>query len=605
MNAPTAHVPAPVLEWRDGMPVSAAFDDVYFSRAGGVAETEHVFLRGNGLPERWQDRAAFTIGEMGFGTGLNFLVALKQFRATASAGAVLHYVAIEKFPLPPDALRAALAAQPGLEQEAAELIAAYPLRLPGVHRITLDGVRLTLCFGDVAALLPDIRTPIDAWFLDGFSPARNPEMWAETLWAELARLSAPEATLATFTAAGQVRRGLQAAGFVIEKQPGFGHKRDMLVGRYTATDQALPSRLTRAATAIVIGAGIAGATVARALAERGYAVMVLERGVVAGGASGNAAGVLFPQLTKRWNTSSAWYFTAYGYALRQLRRWQAEGLRFELATTGMLRLPRHADEDAQLRALHETHGFDPAIVHWLDRDDARAQAGVALPTGAAFFPEGSWVNPSQLCASLLAHPKITLREHASVTKFARTGQQWGVTLADGEVIPADLCCIAAAGESAQWLANEGITLGAVGGQVSVFAAGNAASSLRSIVCHRGYVIPTAQGLLVGATYHRDDMLAVTPARHDENREALLAILPQWHTGDAIAGRSSIRATTPDRLPYIGALAHGLYVTTGHGSRGLLSAPLAAEIIASDLTGETPPVTQALLKAVHPLRFRKG
>ncbi|MES2984426.1 MAG: bifunctional tRNA (5-methylaminomethyl-2-thiouridine)(34)-methyltransferase MnmD/FAD-dependent 5-carboxymethylaminomethyl-2-thiouridine(34) oxidoreductase MnmC [Pseudomonadota bacterium] len=599
MTDATAHVELPQIAFSDATPIAQGFDDVYFSRDGGIAETQHVFVQGNGLPHRWAGCAQFTIGELGFGTGLNFLVAMRAFLAEAPAGARLHYVAIEKFPLTPDMLRAALALQPELAAEAALLLAAYPLRLPGIHRIHLPRVALTLCFGDVEALLPQLDMQADAWFLDGFTPAKNPAMWTETVMAQLARLSAPGATVATFTAAGSVKRGLMQAGFAMRKVDGFGHKRDMLVGM--RADDETP-RVT-AKSAIVIGGGIAGCTVARALAERGVRVTLLERGAIAQGASGNAAAVLFPQLTKRWTASAAWYFTAYGFMLRQLLQWDAGHAAHQ--TIGMLRVPRHAQEEAQLRGLNATLGLDPAIVHWVEHEEASVLAGVALGTGGAWFPQGTWVAPGPLCRALLQHENITVCEQVAATSLQREGAFWEVTAQDGAIFAADICCVAAAHECATLLPEMGLTLHAVGGQVSEVNAADVVAPLRSMLCHRGYVIPHGDRYLIGATYNHDvDDCTVTDDNHARNLEDLATFLPGWLQGHACGGRMALRATTPDRLPYVGAVGEGLYVSTGHGSRGMLSAPLAAEVIASLILGEPVPLTQALRQVVDPLRFKK-
>ena len=314
------------------------------------------------------------------------------------------------------------------------------------------------------------------------------------------------------------------------------------------------------------------------------------------------AGVLFPQLTKQWNRSTAWYFTAYGFMLRQLARWRAAGVDIASAMPGMLRLPRHAEEEQQLRALKETLGLDASIVHWLEKDAASAQAGLELPTGAAYFPQGTWVNAPSLCRALLQDAGITLRSNSEVTKFTRDGGGWQVILASGEVMTADALCMAAAEESAVLLADYGLKLNAVGGQLTQIAAGDVATPLRSILCHKGYVVPLADSYLIGATYHREQMQNVTDARHAENVAELEKVLPNWFKGKAIGGRSSLRATTPDRMPYIGELDVGLYVSTGHGSRGLLSAALAAEMIASAMDAEQSPVHSTLAAAVHPRRF---
>ncbi len=597
MTEATAHVPEPDLTLREGMPVSAQFDDVYFSRAGGVAETSHVFLAGNGLPERFRDASHFTIGELGFGTGLNFLVTLKAFRETAAADAMLDYIAVEKYPFRVETLREILALQPELATEAAELLAAYPPRLPGMHHVSFGRVRLTWCFGDVAALLPLLDGfAVDAWFLDGFSPAKNPGMWEEKLYGELRRLSKSGTSFATFTAAGVVKRGLMAAGFAVEKAAGFGHKRDMLRG--VMEHQTAPAKKSLPRTAIVIGGGIAGASVAQALAARGLSVTVLERHQIASGASGNAAGVLFPQVSKRWNASSAWYFTAYGFALRRLQ--QSQNVTF--ATPCMLRLPRTIEEENQLRALQQHFGLDPAIAHWVERDAASEIAGVELKNGAAYFPQGSWVSPHSWCHALLQHEKIILREHAAAISVQKNARSWLVTLANGETVEAEILCVASAAESVHLLSNYGLRLNEVGGQISEIAAADVAAPLRSILCHKGYVIPAKDRYYIGATYHREDMLSVTPARHDENCTELENILPGWRRGEPVGGRSAVRATTPDRLPYVGALEDGLYVSTGHGSRGLLSAPLAAEMIASAVLGEPAPVMPELARALDPRRF---
>ena len=231
------------LDWDDnGQPLSRAYGDVYFSRASGLAETHHVFLDGNQLPRRFAALPAggrLCIGETGFGTGLNFLCAWRQFQALAPADARLHFVSVEKYPLRRDDLARALALWDELRPWSEQLLAQYHAIHPGFQRLLFDGGRvvLTLLVGDVLETLPELDARIDAWFLDGFSPAKNPEMWTEPLFAELARLAAPGATLATFTSAGFVRRGLIAAGFAMQRVKGFGQKREMLVGEFQGQPQ--------------------------------------------------------------------------------------------------------------------------------------------------------------------------------------------------------------------------------------------------------------------------------------------------------------------------------------------------------------------------------
>lgn len=217
-----------------GAPRSKRFDDVYFSAEDGLAETRHVFLDGNNLPHAWAGRQRFAIAETGFGTGLNFLAASRLFRQTAAPGQALDYIGIEKFPLTAEEIKEALCPwRDELSADIARLAEAYPALLPGFHRVIIDErITLTLVFDDVNAALPHISGVIDAWFLDGFKPSVNPDMWSETMFSHMARLSRAGTSFATFTAAGFVKRGLRAKGFEVNKIRGFGAKRDMLAGVY-------------------------------------------------------------------------------------------------------------------------------------------------------------------------------------------------------------------------------------------------------------------------------------------------------------------------------------------------------------------------------------
>ena len=231
-HSPTSLIPA-VLTWEKGTPVSSQFDDVYFSKAGGVEESTYVFLEGNRLAERFGAvTQQFTIAETGFGSGHNFLLAVRRWRQEAPASALLHYISIEKHPMNIEALRQLYAAHP-LKEESEALLRHYPLFVPGVHTRMLEEerIRLTLLFADIAEALPVITCKtVDAWFLDGFSPAKNPEMWQENLLHAVAARTKANGTFATFTAAGYVKRALASGGFIVTKQKGYGYKRDMLTG---------------------------------------------------------------------------------------------------------------------------------------------------------------------------------------------------------------------------------------------------------------------------------------------------------------------------------------------------------------------------------------
>lgn len=224
------------IEWRDGLPYSPAFGDIYFSSENGLLETEHVFIQGNELNTRWHALAGdtFTIIETGFGTGLNFLCACKHWLEYAQENAVLHFISVEKYPLTLQDMQTALAHWHTLQPAADALIANYA-NLLKTGKITLFNgrIQLQVLFGDAADCLGNINTQADAWFLDGFAPSKNPDMWQPALFEQMARLSHLNTTFATFTSAGVVRRDLAAAGFTVIKKPGFGRKREMINGYFS------------------------------------------------------------------------------------------------------------------------------------------------------------------------------------------------------------------------------------------------------------------------------------------------------------------------------------------------------------------------------------
>ncbi|MDR3213465.1 MAG: tRNA (5-methylaminomethyl-2-thiouridine)(34)-methyltransferase MnmD, partial [Azoarcus sp.] len=291
--------PAPLQFAADGTPCSEAYGDVYYSAAGGLGQARHVFLAGNGLPERWRGRERFVVVETGFGMGLNFLATWAAWQDDPARPRTLHFVSFEMHPFRREDLARLHAAWPELAPLAAELRADWPPLVGGMHRLHLAGGRvcLTLYFGDVREGLAQLDAHADAIFLDGFSPAKNPAMWSAKVFYLLSRLAAPDATLATWSVAGEVREGLRRASFVTEKTPGFGGKREMLRGHLYPHPQrkntAAPLPAVR--HAIVIGAGAAGSAVAERLAARGWDIDLIDAANGPGlGASGNRAGVLRP-----------------------------------------------------------------------------------------------------------------------------------------------------------------------------------------------------------------------------------------------------------------------------------------------------------------------
>ena len=283
------------LAWSsDGQPRSRLYDDVYFSAEDGLAEARAVFLQGCDLPQAWTGRRRFVVGELGFGTGLNILALIELWARTRPPGGHLHIFSVEAHPISAEEARRALSHWPELAGLAARLTARWPGRARGPHRVELPdlGVILDVSVGAVAEGLAGWCGRADAWFLDGFAPARNPAMWRDEVLALVAARSAPGAVAATFTVAGQVRRGLAAAGFEVAKAPGFGRKRERLTARLPGVAPP-PAGMRQVA---IVGAGIAGAAAARAVRALGGEAVIFDGDGRGSGASGNPAALVTPRL---------------------------------------------------------------------------------------------------------------------------------------------------------------------------------------------------------------------------------------------------------------------------------------------------------------------
>lgn len=637
------HIECAALDWRDGTPVSRRFGDVYFSRDGAVAETGHVFIDGNRLRLRLAlgDFRTFTIGETGFGTGLNFLVAAKTFLALAPDDAMLHFVSTEKFPLMPADLERAHACWPELTTLAGELRAAMPPAVTGFHhRLLYSGrVRLTLLLGDATALLPRLDARVDAWFLDGFAPAKNGDLWQDGLFAEIGRLSAPGATFATFTAAGDVRRGLAAVGFEVEKTAGFGSKRDMLRGRYVPGGISGEGR-GGMRSAAVIGGGLAGCAAARALAERGWQVTLIEQHAeLASETSGNLAGAVYPKFSLHETAQNRWYRDSYLYALARLPQVLGEPDGIQWARCGLLQLPggETDDDHGKFAAIAACGRWPAAVLRAVDAAEAGALAGIDMATGGLWFAGAGWVHPPTLCRVLAGHDAVAVRTGIRVTALSRGKAGWSVQQqavngdhnsggnAHEEIF--DVVVVANALAASTFAQTSWLPLRRVRGQVTHVAATEESVALRTVVCHAGYVTPSRDGVhCVGATFGpRDDNPAVRATDHAENLADLASACPSLYvalgdTGsDVVGGRTGFRAQTPDYLPVIGPVADadafatqaygtvppalpGLYVLAALGAKGISFSLLGAEIIAAQIEGEPLPVDSEVAAALAPGRF---
>jgi tRNA 5-methylaminomethyl-2-thiouridine biosynthesis bifunctional protein len=571
------------------------------------------------------------------------------FEQHAVAGARLHFVSVEKYPLSSPDLQRALALWPELKPFADQLLAQYVAIHHGFQRLILDNgrVTLTLLIGDALEQLPQLDAQVDAWFLDGFAPAKNPDMWTAELFAELARLAAPGSTISTFTSTGWVRRLLNGAGFKMKRTPGIGHKWEILRGVFLGWPEdavapiavkpwfARPAPLTGERHALVIGAGLAGCASAASLAARGWQVSLLERhDALAQEASGNPQGVLYLKLSAHGTALSQLIVSGFGYTRRLLEHLQ-RGLDWD--GCGVLQLAFNAKEaqrQAQLAA-----AFPEDLLHTLDREQAQSRAGIGLQSGGLFYPEGGWVHPPALCQWQAGQPNIKLLMHHEVLELRRQDNQWQAW--DGETLlaSAPVVVLAGAAEIKRFPYSSELPLKRIRGQITRLHQTPGSQSLSTVVCAEGYVAPARMGEhTLGASFDfNSDDLTPTAAEHAGNLNMLEEISADLVTRlgahtlqpEALEGRAAFRCTSPDYLPIVGPLADslafadayialskdarqtpdipcpwldGLYVNSGHGSRGLITAPLAGELLAAWLDDEPLPLPRAVAEACHPNRF---
>ncbi len=593
----------------DGRIVAPDFGDVYASRSGAWGQAQAVFIDGCALPERWLQRPCVRLLETGFGMGVNFLATWASLRESGNA-ARLHYLSIEKHPFTRDDLRAALTLSlasappervPLLRELAAQLLEQWPPLIAGFHSLELDEqVTLTLIFGDVLDVLPSIVGRFDAFFLDGFAPDRNPLMWSADVLGRIATLAAADARVSSWCVAGAVRRTLVDAGFIVEKRPGFGGKRDCLSARWPAGEPA-PALQQLPSSAIVIGAGIAGASAARQLARRGIAVTVLERERPAAGGSGNPVGIVRPEPGGAANPVTE--ISAAGASW--LQRWIARhGSKVRHDWCGVLRIARDARKRDKMAEQAQQVPAD-----WLSEVDLQAAAALcgSLPADSGFhLPQAGWVAPPTLVAALLDAPSITLRIGADVIALTQQANGWGVQLADGRLLDAPLVVLATAFDTG--LATMQFAIGRARGQLSQLPARDD-HSLQMVVCRDGYISPAVDGWhTIGATVQHDDEEAAARRSDDEENFARLQRLLPGFANEAAqlqSGRVGWRATTQDRVPLVGKIADGLYASLAHGARGVTCAPLCAEFLAAMICDEPLPLGSEWVARLDPVRRAVG
>lgn len=655
------------LQWNDqGEPIAERFDDLYFSTNDGLAESQYVFIEQNRLEQNWQACTSpfYVIAETGFGSGLNFLATWQVFKTWLANNPHhilkrLYFISFEKYPLSQDDLASAHQRWPQLQEFTQQLQKQYPNAVGGCHRqefaITGDAmIVLDLWLGDIKDTLPSLHYPpqglVDSWFLDGFAPSKNPEMWNQTLYQNMAKCTKHNGTLATFTAAGDVRRGLAQAGFNISKVKGYGKKREMITGQFmrkvpadsqTSWHSRTLGQLTDKAQqgVVIVGGGIATAATALALAKRGIEVtIVCKDSELALGASGNRQGGFYPLLNANHDPLSQFYSQAFGLAKncyeQHINKDPANG-----SLCGVLQLAHNNQQAKRHQRLLEKDLFPSELVVQVDSEQANKLAGVAIDKACLYYPQGGWISPKRMTNALILqakqHSLITVKNNISIAKIKPVGDHWAVC-GNSEEIVCSALILANGHNLTKFEQTNQLPLYATAGQVSHLPETSLSAPLKTVLCYQGYITPSHNSQhCIGASFNRDiSNQALDSETQQENLGKLIADTQQqpWSksfNNSPLAGKVGVRMSVKDHLPMVGNVPNyvkttidyhdlkkgkpasvyglapqypGLYMIAGLGSRGICSAPLLSEVLVAQLTNEPQPLSQPMLNQLSPNRY---
>ena len=644
---------------QENTPVSDKFDDVYFSNQDGLAETHYVFLEGNQLWERWVNyqEVHFVIAETGFGTGLNFFAVTSLFREFRqkypdSPLKRLYFISFEKYPLALDALQQAHLAYPQFSHLAQHLQQHWLNPIQGCYRFHFDETTLDLWFGDVAENLPQLgdymNDKIDAWFLDGFAPSKNHDMWNEQLYQQMFRFTKPQGTFATFTAASAVRKGLENAGFDITKRKGFGKKRECLSGQKTHEKLTAlsapwfhnqPANLNKQDIAI-IGGGIASLCTAISLVKRGAKITIYcEDEQTALNASGNKQGAFYPQLSDDNDRNIRFYIHAFAYG-HQFLRWAIQHkIEFEHEFCGVALCAYHEKAESKLNKIAELN-LPSDLYQSLSQTELSEKVGLPLPFGGGFIPQGAWLAPRQLVQhafALLEKQGVQIKTSHKVTALSQTEHGWQIKTAENETFCHEVVVLANGHKLTEFEQTQKLPLYPVRGQVSQIPTSANLLKLKTVLCYDGYLTPVDQAKAshcIGASHVRDNATReFSLTEQQENQQKIQQNIPEdWTKEVDTSGnlaRIGVRCSVRDLTPMMGAVPHfsaqqtqyqnlfnlrrrkqpieqaanypNLYLIGALGSRGLTSAPFLGETLASLIYGEPLTMSEDLIHNLMPNR----
>ncbi len=644
-------VKAPQLNFNsDGIPCSDLFADPYFSLVNPLEESQHVFLNSSNIAQRWENKN-FTIAELGFGFGINFITTLNAWREQSRANQRLHYISFEKHPVQlPDLVKCYqhLNILPALSEP---LIKHYPLPIEGFHRIEINefNISLTLIFGDATDYLKECDFTADAWYLDGFAPNKNPALWTEEIANQVHRLTKVNGTFSTYSAASEVKRCFSLAGFHLNKQSGYGKKREMLVGQRKQADEKLLFPLkrrswllnskthTKEKRAMVIGGGLAGCAISAALAKRGWQVTIIEKNnALASEASGNPNAILMPRLSVDHDVQSQLTLMGFLFTVRYLSQLQDSSDQFNWHQCGAIQIPRDNLQWQRMKEITSQESIPEELLHKISKMEASLLSGCEISHDGWHIPSAGWLDPAMFCQTIINQQshKVNTIFNTEVQNIKNNNGRWTTyNNNEQEIYSADTLIIANAFTAKQFHQTHWCELHAKRGQITLIPNESCNTNPVKVVCADAYITPsTTDKIVLGASFISGETnIDIRPQEHEDNIAKIQKIIPTFNIQNTnhLDGRAAIRAVSSDRLPIVGPVASqeefdidfknaalgsvrnkypmpqylkGLYLATGFGSRGLTWIPLCMESLASTLNNEPNPLGKNLRDAIHPNRF---
>ncbi len=618
-------LPQDKLEESSSKPFSTIFKDRYHSDDGAYEEARHVFIEANKLSEKFEKQNTITIGELGFGFGVSFLETcrfLSEHNKKNNTTHRINFFSIEGFPQTKDCFEnfhyhLNSFSDPIVSPYLKELLQQYPKRLRGLHRIHLsDTMILTLAYHPIEFIRESLTLEANCWYLDGFSPSKNPEMWNEKTFSWIYKNTVPHGTFSTYSVSESVQSAASAADFLIKKTSGFGRKSHMLQGlKHPKNPHSLS--LLKTPRVAVLGGGLSGASIAYSLSSRGIEVELFEKEhAPAQKASGNKAAIFMPHLSSIPDALSRYYLSGYLYSLRIFSKLTQGNLLPSLKRNGVLRLGNVKKWQSIESRLHEL-GITEELAIKLNQEQIYSQLRLTSKDTGIFFLEAGSINPGELTSALLKN-KIKLHFNSKVTSITSTEEHIELTTSDSSSGHFDYLVFANAHELSEFHDFSWLPFEKIKGQLFSAYCKDSSDTPDIPLCYDGYVVPlkNTNELLIGATYEHN---AHETEFSDEVKEDLLSRLkthfPNIHLHNHITdGRVCFRTTSPDRFPMIGMLPPGYntrngtptrtYTSIGHGSHGTTSCLLAGEIISSMILQEPLPVEDDIMKELEPKRFLK-